>query len=270
MHFCGFETLSAPVRAQLARVADIWQSRLAGDLLGVYLHGSLALGRFAGPVSDLDLLIVTGRRMPRGERLSVAAAVLEDDRKPCPLEMSALYIGDLRPWRHPAVCQFHYSGMWSDTYRRLLDGRLKDCFLLDTDFPDDDIACHVRLTRERGVCVFGRPPAELLPAVPEADFWQSIRSGVETFDLCAYAPHCLPSNLLTRVRVLSYKVEKTILSKYDAGLWALEWLPDRFRPLLRAALRAWYDGEAMPDCPPDELEALRRYLIDRIVDGEPE
>ena len=103
MHFCGFETLSAPVRAQLARVADIWQTRLAGDLLGVYLHGSLALGRFAEPVSDLDLLIVTGRRMPRRERLSVAAAVLEADRKPCPLEMSALYIGDLRPDRKSVV-----------------------------------------------------------------------------------------------------------------------------------------------------------------------
>ena len=72
------------------------------------------------------------------------------------------------------------------------------------------------------------------------------------------------------MRVLSYKVEKTILSKYDAGLWALERLPDRFRPLLRAALRAWYDGEAMSDGPPDELETLRRYLIDRIVDGEPD
>ena len=72
------------------------------------------------------------------------------------------------------------------------------------------------------------------------------------------------------MRVLSYKVEKTILSKYDAGLWALEWLSERFRPLLRAALRAWYDGEAMPDFSPDELEALRRYLIDRIIDGEPD
>lgn len=177
-----------PSARSLRGSRTIWQTRLAGDLLGVYLHGSLALGRFAEPVSDLDLLIVTGRRMPRRERLSVAAAVLEADRKPCPLEMSALYIGDLRPWRHPAVCQFHYSGMWSDTYRRLLDGRLKDCFLLDTDFPDDDIACHVRLTRERGVCVFGCPPAKLLPAVPETDFWQSICGGVETFDLYAYAP----------------------------------------------------------------------------------
>ena len=113
-------------------------------------------------------------------------------------------------------------------------------------------------------------PQPVLPAVPETDFWQSICGGVETFDLYAYAPRCLPSNLLTLVRVLSYKVEKTILSKYDAGLWALERLPDRFRPLLRAALRAWYDGEAMSDCPPDELETLRRYLIDRIVDGEPD
>ncbi|MFR5864652.1 MAG: aminoglycoside adenylyltransferase domain-containing protein [Acutalibacteraceae bacterium] len=60
--------------------------------------------------------------------------------------------------------------------------------------------------------------------MPEAVFGSRC-SGVETFDLCAYAPRCLPSNLLTLVRVLSYKVEKTILSKYDAGLWALEWRP---------------------------------------------
>lgn len=50
-----------PSARSLRGSRTIWQTRLAGDLLGVYLHGSLALGRFAEPVSDLDLLIVTGR-----------------------------------------------------------------------------------------------------------------------------------------------------------------------------------------------------------------
>lgn len=33
---------------------------LGNDLVGVYLHGSAAMGCFDGRVSDLDLLIVVG------------------------------------------------------------------------------------------------------------------------------------------------------------------------------------------------------------------
>lgn len=90
MEFCGYGTLSAPVRAQIERVADIWKVHLQAQLVGLYLHGSLALGRFAEGVSDLDLLAVVGRRMPRAERLAVASDMLDADRRPCPLEMSAL------------------------------------------------------------------------------------------------------------------------------------------------------------------------------------
>ena len=129
MEFCGYGTLSAPVRAQIERVADIWKVHLQAQLVGLYLHGSLALGRFAEGVSDLDLLAVAGRRMPRAERLAVASDMLDADRRPCPLEMSALYIGDLEPWRHPTLCQFHYSDYWAETYRQLLDGRMRGCFL---------------------------------------------------------------------------------------------------------------------------------------------
>ncbi len=36
------------------------------------------------------------------------------------------------------------------------------------------------------------------------------------------------------------------ISKREAGVWALDHLPDRWHPLLRAAIRN-YDGEATPD-----------------------
>lgn len=246
------DTLSPAVRSQLEDVRRLWLDRLGTSLLAVYLHGSLALGRFQEAGSDLDLLILTDRKLPRGERLAAARDLLDLDRRPCPLELSALSVGDLRPWRHPALCQFHYSGAWTDHYRALLSGACADSFLLDTDFPDPDIACHVRLTRERGIPLYGPPPQTLLPEVPEADFWQSIRADIEDCDL------------LTLARVLSYKRLGRIVSKYDAGLWAMDIVPEALRGLLEDALREKYGGGPAWECRPEGLEALRHFLIGQI------
>ena len=269
MEFCGYGTLSAPVRAQIERVADIWKVHLQAQLVGLYLHGSLALGRFAEGVSDLDLLAVAGRRMPRAERLAVASDMLDADRRPCPLEMSALYIGDLEPWRHPTLCQFHYSDYWAETYRQLLDGRMRGCFLLDEDFPDPDIACHVRLTSESGICILGRPAEEVFPPVPEMDFWDSISRGIEETGPCVSSPRQIVADILNLVRVWSYGSEKRILSKYDSGCRAISRLPKRFRPIVEAALRAQYAGTTLPAYTPEMLEALRRHLLGRIRDSAP-
>lgn len=132
--------------------------------------------------------------------------------------MSALYIGDLEPWRHPTLCQFHYSDYWAETYRQLLDGRMRGCFLLDEDFPDPDIACHVRLTSESGICILGRPAEEVFPPVPEMDFWDSISRGIEETGPCVSSPRQIVADILNLVRVWSYGSEKRILSKYDAGV----------------------------------------------------
>lgn len=207
--------------------------------------------------------------MPRAERLAVASDMLDADRRPCPLEMSALYIGDLEPWRHPTLCQFHYSDYWAETYRQLLDGRMRGCFLLDEDFPDPDIACHVRLTSESGICILGRPAEEVFPPVPEMDFWDSISRGIEETGPCVSSPRQIVADILNLVRVWSYGSEKRILSKYDAGCRAISRLPKRFRPIVEAALRAQYAGTTLPAYTPEMLEALRRHLLGRIRDSAP-
>lgn len=102
-------TISDRVHAQLDRVTEIWKQALGEALTGVYLHGSLVLGAFREGVSDLDLLVVCRERLQREKRLAIAQQIMEADGKPCPLEMSAVCFSDLRPWRHPVRCQFHYS-----------------------------------------------------------------------------------------------------------------------------------------------------------------
>lgn len=146
---------------------------------------------------------------------------------------------------------------------------MRGCFLLDEDFPDPDIACHVRLTSESGICILGRPAEEVFPPVPEMDFWDSISRGIEETGPCVSSPRQIVADILNLVRVWSYGSEKRILSKYDAGCRAISRLPKRFRPIVEAALRAQYAGTTLPAYTPEMLEALRRHLLGRIRDSAP-
>lgn len=264
MNFMTYKTVSEEVRGQLVRVCDIWREHAGGMLLGIYAHGSLALGCFQENVSDLDLLVVTGRRIPRNERLRIAGAVMQADKKPCPLEMSALYSGDINPWHYPTPCQFHYSGYWTEPYRKLLSGEETESFIVDTDFEDPDIACHVRLAKQCGICLYGQPMESLLPDVPEKDFWDSISREVEEYDFHAYEPKYFSSNIIVLGRILSYKEEKKILSKYEAAVWAANHVPEEYRYIIEDAVRVWYLGQPQAEYRKEDLEGLRQYLIGRI------
>lgn len=262
--FKNYQTISASVQAQICRVNEIWKSHLGEQLLGIYIHGSMALGYFRENISDIDLLVVTNRRITRAERLQIAEEIIEADQKPCPLEMSALYLGDLKPWRHPTPCQFHYSEAWTERYRQLLWGEMKECFIVDTDFEDPDIACHVKLTKQSGICIFGKPIAEVFPEVPETDFWDSISQDVADYDFHAYEPKYFASNILVLGRILSYKKEKRILSKYEAGLWTIGQMPEKYHYILEDALKVWYLGKEPMAYDPGDLESLKQYLIAEI------
>ena len=266
--FKNYSALPADVFAQIQRTAGIFRSRLRGALTGVYVHGSIALSCFTESSSDIDLLIVCERRIPRDERLSIAEAVIAIDKKPRPLEISALFAGDIIPWQYPPPCQFHYSETWTERYKQLLSGEITGHFIIDDDFEDSDIACHIKLTKQCGIRVCGKPIDEVFPDIPEADFWDSISGDInEDYDFNAYAPRYFASNIINIARVLSYKAEKRVLSKYEVVEWAKRNLPERFLYIIEGAGRAWFFGEAMPECRGDDLAALKRVLIDKIQGG---
>lgn len=73
MEFKNYKTVSAEIRKQIDDVCEIWQRHMGEELLGVYIHGSMALQCFRESISDIDMLIVTGRKIARTERLSIAS-----------------------------------------------------------------------------------------------------------------------------------------------------------------------------------------------------
>lgn len=120
MEFKGYDTLSSDVKEQIKKVKNIWLEHLGNDVTGIYIHGSIALKCFTEGVSDIDLLIITNRRILRHERLAIVQDIIETDRTPSPLEMSAVWKEDLRPWKYPVPCQFHYSEYWTERYRQMV------------------------------------------------------------------------------------------------------------------------------------------------------
>lgn len=68
-------------------------------------------------------------------------------------------------------------------------------------------------------------------------------------------------------RILSYKIEKVILSKYEGGLWAAKHVPLKYRYIIDNAIKVWYGDEKLADYKKEDLEELKNYLIEQIKVG---
>lgn len=60
----GFNELPSDISAQIGSVVEVWKKHLGDRLVGVYLHGSIALGAFSPDSGDIDILIVVNCSLP--------------------------------------------------------------------------------------------------------------------------------------------------------------------------------------------------------------
>ena len=221
----GFDNLSSEVVAQINRVVDIWKKHLNNQLVGVYLHGSIVLNSFMPGSSYIDLLVVVENSLDIPTKLAIAKEIIEIDGKPCPLEMSAVRLSDVTPWETPGNCVFHYSDFWKDKYLEKLSNPDAECYVVDNEFPDEDVTSYIKLICQRGIVLNGRDINVVFSDISDKDFWKAISTDVENYNFHNYGPRYFASNILILGRILSFKETKRILSKYDAGLWMISHVP---------------------------------------------
>lgn len=225
-----------PARALLESLEAELRDLLGANLAGLYVYGSLAFGCYNPARSDVDVLVVTRRRMA-AETLGPLSRLLNGLPARVPLEISFLSRADLSPWRYPCPFDYHYS---------LTDEK--------SDGMDVYFAAEVANARARSIPLVGPPPDELLPAVPQADYLDCLvrdtRWARERADeIPVYA-------VLNCCRMLAYARNRTILSKAEGGRWGLREVPGDFRPLVETALLA-YGSERSGDERLDRREVLR-------------
>ncbi|MBN1564386.1 MAG: DUF4111 domain-containing protein [Anaerolineae bacterium] len=260
------ETIRACLRTLQTRYADI----LAANLVGIYVHGSLAMGCFNPASSDIDVLVVMKDVLSLATKKQLGQFhVALADQCPAEIELSIITRHCLDNFVHPTPYEFHYSEMHKAAYAN----QTADLTPGKTDY---DLAAHCVITKRYGVALMGPPAPAIFPDVPAADYLDSIvRDAAWNFDNVMGGPDvgvCLVPQyaVLNYCRVLAFIREGLITSKQTGAEWALRQLPEQHHAVICAALNRYQRHDTAPqgddqvDC--QALKAFARYANECIND----
>jgi len=197
---------------------------LGNSFAGLFLYGAVAFARPAGWRIDFDFHVLLNEPLHDPERAAIARLYAElGDASELGRELDGYYVllrdaARAEPPRHQLDLDIRYEA-WALHRAHVLAGRY---FL-----------------------VAGVDPRELVPQ-PTWDELQAALHGelhfVETH------PDAPAFGILNSARILySFQTRDVVVSKYQAGQWALASLPDEWHDGLRAALRFYTQFPAAAD-----------------------
>ena len=226
------------------------------ELVGLYLHGSLAMGSFNPARSDIDLLAVVKYPTLSSVRFELARALLELSAVPAALEFSVILDKDLTYWKYPTPFEFHFGEDARASF--LADLAVEEWINWpDADRFDPDLAGHAMVAKRRGRTLWGRAVDETFPDVPREHYLASIRQDFIWARARLNREPTLAHYLtLNCARTLRYLREDFVGSKIEGGRWALTRAPAEFRHAVAAALAS---NDGSDPSAPIEAEAVRAF-----------
>lgn len=251
----------AATRTQVEQFLQVSQITLRTKLVGVYLHGSLALKCFNPQRSDLDLLVVLNESLTVDAKRTVVGYLLKYSRSPHALEVSYLTTGDIKPWKFPTPFDLHYGEDHREGYQMALKDESWHSWN-DERKTDPDLAAHIMVTRVRGITLVGPAAKELFPEVPEDDYRAAI---LADFDFARERIHDNPVyGVLNMCRVFQYLSHGGISSKDEAGQWALEELGTPYQGVVAQALEVYRGQIWGREWDTNALDRFVGYLNDKV------
>lgn len=231
------------------------------NLIGIYLHGSLAMGCYNEKKSDIDLLVVVKNDISREvKRRYMDMVVALNQKAPSKgIELSIVKEAVCKPFVYPTPFELHFSAAHLNWY--LSD---PEDYIEKMNGTDKDLAAHVTILYHRGMTLYGKEIKSVFSEVSSEDYMDSIWYDVENakediVDDTMYVT-------LNLCRVLAYKKERLILSKQEGGEWALQHLPDsQYKKMILFALEEYKTGNAMSITKADAVR-FAEYMLKRISD----
>lgn len=261
-------TIPEQVRVFLQEFVLKFQEYFGQRLVGIYLHGSLAMGCFNPVSSDIDILVVVNKPLAVNDRYHIGQILLEM-AKTAPangLEMSIVTLQSLQDFQYPTPYELHFSnGNRADYAAGTVD--------LVTQKFDPDLAAHFVITKTRGVRLFGEPIDSIFPEIPAAIYLDSIaddsdQSFTNIMNGLADGDCFVPVYaVLNFCRVLAFIEHRLITSKLEGGEWGLKHLPVQYKPIIQEALRQYGSCTSNHPIPCNLLQEFAVYAKARIDHG---
>lgn len=232
---------------------------LADNLVGIYIHGSIAFGCFNPERSDLDVITVVRGAISTADKLRLLDGI-RDAEKDAPekgIEISFVLLDDCLHFRYPTPYQLHYSPMWRGIS---ITNPMVMCS--DELKTDKDLAAHFSVIRYCGIAFCGKPITQVFGPVPAANYLDSLLYDVgDSEQNVCDQPVSIVLNLC---RVLAYLQTGKILSKKQGGIEALEQVESDFHPVIRRALVDYEGHSRLSETHFEQNVPFCRYMLKRI------
>jgi predicted nucleotidyltransferase len=201
------------------------------NLVGIYLHGSMAMGCFNGMKSDIDILVVVENAITDlQKKMFMDVIVALNDNAPAKgIEISLVKSEYCKNFVYPTPFDLHFSVMHLNWYKN----NPKD-YIEKMKGTDKDLAAHFVITKSRGIVLYGKAISEVFGEIPSEAYLDSIKSDImnsqdEVIDNPIYI-------ILNLCRVLSYVKDGLVLSKKEGGEWGIKNIDGIYQGLVKDAL----------------------------------
>ena len=242
------------VRAFLGKVVDDFKSILMENLVGVYLHGSLAMGGFVPGQSDVDMIVVVENALTkrRWESLAQVCLSLSKEIGGKGLEMSVILSRYAKNPVYPMPFEFHYSETWRSRFEKGQIG----------PFPkgDLDLSAHLRVIKERGITLFGKPISKVFGTISDEDYLKALLYDLE--DIQESLMNDPVYYILNLCRIMAFIKTRKVMSKKEGGEWYLA-NEKAFKKLVKQALKC-YLLNLKPDFDSREPSEFVKYVLGKI------
>jgi streptomycin 3"-adenylyltransferase len=243
------------VRQVLIEALSAVHSVLQDGLVGMYLYGSLAMGCFNPRSSDIDVIVVTRKRLSKGQRKRIIEYLKESSSRDRRMELSIVSADAVRNPQYPMMVDVHYE-YWGNIFENK---------------KDKEILSNLYTTRRRGFRVWGTPISRVFSKIPAGYHLRAVKEDIEhTRKYLHVDPKDTGYNVavywvLGSCRILAFIREGRVLSKLEGGRWGLANLPEEYHDLIEQAVSCYQgDGEENGTWKREELGAFAGYMVEII------
>ncbi|NDI35494.1 aminoglycoside adenylyltransferase domain-containing protein [Chengkuizengella sediminis] len=239
----------------LNMVIERYKNILDENLVGIYLHGSLAMDCY-NPSSDIDFLVVVNKPILLNTKKELINAIIHlENVPPKGIEMSIILEEYAKKVVYPTPFELHYSNFHRDRY-------LSDHNYICGDSEDPDLAAQLNIVVHRGICLYGKEIEEVFNEVPREVYINSIY-----YDVCNAKSEILEDPvyiILNLCRVLYYLKENVICSKLEGGEWGKENLPTQYHNVVENAVNVYMSDLTGLDYSHQVLNEFADYMLNEI------
>lgn len=245
------------VNAALQELLERIRAILGGQLVGMYLYGSLAIGDFDPAGSDIDFLVVTGGDLADEQLASLQEMHRQFDRggSPWAARVEAAYL-PVQALNQVPEKEVLYPQVEKGT--ALFRGPLEDGWTFQR---------HTLL--QHGIVVWGPGLGKLIQAVSMEemrqaayaimDGWLEQSRGNAEWIAWARRREAQSFMVLTLCRLLFSLGTGEVTSKLGAARWASEHLGARWEALVARSLAGLHDESDTPESEYDEMLAFLEF-----------